>query len=86
MRREILFELRNKNGLTHEDVAKAIGISRSHYGLIENGNRNPSYEVAQRLAKFFKTSIKELFPDVIFFAGRCYVEKHSKEAEKTKTA
>lgn len=79
MRREKLFELRNKKELTHEDVAKAIGISRSHYGLIENGNRNPSFEVAQRLAKFFKTSIKELFPDVIFFAGRCYEEKQEEE-------
>lgn len=78
-----MFELRNKKGLTHEDVAKAIGISRSHYGLIENGNRNPSFEVALRLAKFFKVSIKELFPDAIFFAGRCYVEKQIKETEKT---
>lgn len=83
MKRQVLFDLREKRKLTHDDIAKAIGISRSHYGLIENGNRNPSFEVAQRLSDFFKVPIKELFPDVIFFAGRCYEEKQNEETEKT---
>lgn len=75
MKREKLYQLREAKNMTHEDVANAIKISRSHYGLIENGQRNPSYDVAQRLSKFFDCPIEELFPDVIFFAGRCYVKK-----------
>jgi len=79
MKREKLYQLREGKKMTHEDIAKAIGISRSHYGFIENGQRNPSYDVARRLSEFFKCPIKELFPDVIFFGGRSYVEKQNNQ-------
>lgn len=89
MKREKLIELRNAKNATHEDVAEGAGISRSHYGLIENGIRNPSLDVAQRIAEFFNCSIEEVFPDIIFFGGRCYETKQVKrgaDGKNEKTA
>jgi transcriptional regulator with XRE-family HTH domain len=37
--------------MTHEDVAERAGIQRPYYTMIENGTRNPSVEVAKRIAK-----------------------------------
>ncbi|MGF7431058.1 helix-turn-helix transcriptional regulator [Thermoanaerobacterium thermosaccharolyticum] len=86
MRRHKLIELRNKNNMTHEDVAKAIGISRSYYGFIENGTRNPSYNVATKLASLYHSTLKELFPEMIFFGNRCYDKKQSTADQETETA
>ncbi|WP_092485567.1 helix-turn-helix transcriptional regulator [Desulfoscipio geothermicus] len=58
--RQKLYELRNKKGYRQQDVALSIGISRRMYGFIESGNRNPSWEVAQRLEKFFGIPATEL--------------------------
>jgi len=49
--RQWLKELRNKsNNLTQEQLAKAVGISRTMITEIENGNANPSVEVAKKIA------------------------------------
>lgn len=80
MKRLKLLELRLSLGVTHEQIAKAIRISRSYYGFIENGQRNPSLEVASRISSFFDRSINEVFPDIIFFGNRCYeMRQKSKE-------
>ena len=56
----ILFELRNKNNLTQDQVAEAVGISRVAYTRYENGSRVPKTEIAARLSEYFGISIKEL--------------------------
>lgn len=52
--KELLLECRSKRGLSHQDVADLSGanISRQFYGMIENGERRPSPEVAMKLAEF----------------------------------
>jgi putative transcriptional regulator len=50
MLRDWLVELRERAELTHEIVAKKAEIKRQYYSMIENGNRNPSVEVAKRIA------------------------------------
>lgn len=46
-----LKELRCKsNNLTQEQLAKEVGISRTMITEIENGNANPSVEVAKKIA------------------------------------
>lgn len=77
MKREKLIELRKESGLTQEQVAEAADINRSYYGFIENGSRNPSLDKAEKIAKVFNKSIHEVFPNEIFFAGKCYVEKQN---------
>ena len=60
----MIAKARNKTKLTQEDVAKKLGISRSFYGLIETGNRRPTYGMAVKLADIFDCPINELFFDV----------------------
>jgi putative transcriptional regulator len=77
LKRIRLNEARKSKGMTYADVASEVKISRSHYGLIENGQRNPSYKVAQRIVSYFNSSMNELFPDLIFFGNRCYERKQN---------
>lgn len=51
--KEILVTARNNKKLTHEQVSVLTnkGISRQYYGMIENGYRRPSVEVAKAIAK-----------------------------------
>ncbi len=46
-----LKEQREVLELTQEDAATASGIKRAYYTMIENGTRNPSVDVAKRIAK-----------------------------------
>lgn len=46
MKREELIKVRKSLGLTQADMAAAAGVHRSYYGLIENGNRNPTLKIA----------------------------------------
>ena len=46
-----LKKLRNEKGWTQEKAATEAEISRSYYGLIENGKKIPQVPVAKRLGK-----------------------------------
>lgn len=85
MKREKLYNKRISLGLSQKDVAEKVGINRSHYGFIENGQRNPSYTVANRISEFFGMPIKDLFPGLIFFGSRCYAQKQE-EAYNTQAS
>ena len=51
--RKILKQERLKKGLTQQDIANLVGISRVHYTQIENnsGNKKPSLDVAIGIKK-----------------------------------
>lgn len=53
--------LREKQGKTQGDVAEAIGITTSYYGMLESGVRIPSLLVAIRLSKYFNLSVEKIF-------------------------
>lgn len=57
-----LKELRDKKGLSYEDMAKILGISKCYYWQIEHKNRRLCYDMAKKIAKVF-----DLKPDDIFF-------------------
>ena len=63
MRKE-LATAREKVGLTQAKLAQELGISRSFYGLIENGVRNPDYGLAKRIASTLKVSPGDIFFDL----------------------
>ncbi|RIJ63119.1 helix-turn-helix transcriptional regulator [Rummeliibacillus sp. POC4] len=50
--KKLLVSKREKLGLTHQDVAVKSGasITRQYYGMIENGERRPSVDVAKKIA------------------------------------
>ena len=54
-------EIREKKGLSQEQLSKLSGVSASHIGYIENGEREPTVSVLCRLAKALDVSILELF-------------------------
>lgn len=52
---------RKELGITQEELAEMVHLSRTHMGHIEQGRRSPSLEVINRIAKALKTSPKEFF-------------------------
>ncbi len=58
-----LEELRKKAGITQEELADKLEVSRQTIGSLESGRYNPSIQLAFKLAKFFKVTIEELFID-----------------------
>lgn len=62
MKREKLQEFRQKHKLTQEQMAKQLEITVSHYKAIEYGQRNPSFELMERLKSCFpKMNIDKIF-------------------------
>ena len=57
---ENLALLRNIRGMTQEEVAEVIGISRQSYSKWEQGETIPDIEKCDRLAKFYRVSIDAL--------------------------
>jgi putative transcriptional regulator len=52
---------RSDLGMTQQQLADEIGVTRATIIAIEKENYNPSLELAFRLARFFKTDIHSLF-------------------------
>jgi hypothetical protein len=57
---KILKSLREAKGLTQQIVAQAIGVDRTTYVKYENGQSEPNFETAIKLAAFYDVSIDEL--------------------------
>lgn len=54
-------EHRNATGLTQEDLAKAVGVSRQTVIAIEKGEYTPSTTLALRLSQVFGTTVESIF-------------------------
>ena len=59
MNHMLLKELRGEH--TQDEIAKALGITKSSWAMYERGERVPRDEVKVKIAKFFGKSIEELF-------------------------
>ncbi len=53
--------LRTKEGLSQEKFALRIGMDRTYYASVENGNRNISLINIKKISDGFGISISELF-------------------------
>ena len=56
-----LEELRRSRGVKQEELADALEVSRQTIGSLENGRYNPSILLAFKLARYFETSIEDIF-------------------------
>lgn len=54
-------KLRKKIGLTQEQLAGEMGISRVYMGYIEQGRESPSLRLLMRLAGKLKVKIQDIF-------------------------
>ena len=62
---EKLIKLRGKR--SQEEVATAVGISKSALSMYENGERIPRDEIKIRLARYYNESVES-----IFFEKECH--------------
>ena len=51
---------RKKTGMSQEEVAHKVGISRAYMGYIEQGRNVPSLEVLEKVAKAIKVKLGDL--------------------------
>jgi len=59
----ILTELKRRRinmGLTTQQLAERLGVTRQYISLLENGKRKPSFDVAKSLKKVFDIAADEL--------------------------
>jgi transcriptional regulator with XRE-family HTH domain len=51
---------RKKTGMSQEEVAHKVGISRAYMGYIEQGRNLPSLEILEKIAKAIKVKLGDL--------------------------
>ena len=56
-----LEEIRKTNGITQEELADILEVSRQTIGSLENGRYNPSITLAFKIARYFNMQIEEIF-------------------------
>lgn len=52
---------RTDKGITQEELAIALGVTRQTIIAIEKGNYTPSVLLALRVAKFFNVKVEDIF-------------------------
>ena len=56
-----LEQIRKDRGITQEELANTLEVSRQTVNSLENGRYNPSIVLAFKIAKFFCLQIEEIF-------------------------
>jgi putative transcriptional regulator len=56
-------ELRAERGLSQAELAKAMNVSRQTINAIETERYTPSLPLALALARYFETTVEEVFDD-----------------------
>lgn len=57
---EVFKQLRLSKGYTQDELAKALGISRSRVGMYETGARKPDFEMLETIADFYNVDLNYL--------------------------
>ncbi len=61
--KNVVRELRAARGLSQGELAEAMNVSRQTINSIEKGRYVPSLPLALALARYFETSVEEMFDD-----------------------
>lgn len=56
-----LEEVRKTRGITQEELASILEVSRQTIGSLENGRYNPSILLAFKIARYFQMTIEDIF-------------------------
>lgn len=56
-----LEQLRKQRGMSQEELADALQVSRQTVGSLENGRYNPSILLAFKIARYFGMAIEDIF-------------------------
>lgn len=61
MRRRTLQDLRKEKELTQEQASKVLSITKEYLSMLENGDRNPSDTLKDKMAKLYNCDIANIF-------------------------
>ena len=61
MKNKTLKQLRENAGLTQKQVSEKLDTTITYISLLENGNRNPSDKIKEKLAELYKVSVSDIF-------------------------
>ena len=56
-----VYELRSSAGITQEELAQKVGVTRQTIIAVEKGNYTPSVLLSLKIAKIFKKNVEEVF-------------------------
>lgn len=54
-------KFRHDAGMTQEDLAEKVGVSRVFIGYVEQGRCPPSLDILDKIARALKVSLKDIF-------------------------
>ncbi len=54
-------DARKRSGITQDELAKAVGVTRQTIISLENGRYSASLQLAHKIAKFFGVKIEDIF-------------------------
>lgn len=75
-----LRKLRDSAGIRPGEIASFLGVDRIHYWRIENGRGNPSFDLALRIAHYWKLRGKEISAEDIFYPRKRKAKDEKKAA------
>lgn len=61
MKKNTLKDLREDKKLTQEQASKILLITKEYLSMLENGSRNPSDTLKEKMAKLYECSIVDIF-------------------------
>lgn len=61
MRKKTLKDLRENTNLTQEQTAKILLITKEYLSMLENGARNPSDALKEKMSKLYCCDIADIF-------------------------
>lgn len=61
MKKKTLKDLRENKKLTQEQASKILLITKEYLSMLENGSRNPSDALKEKMAKLYECSIADIF-------------------------
>lgn len=61
MKNKTLQELRNNRKLNQEQASKLLTITKEYLSMLENGDRNPSDNLKEKMARLYNCDIADIF-------------------------
>ena len=61
MKKKTLQDLRKDKKLTQEEASSMLLITKEYLSMLENGTRNPSDSLKEKIAKLYNCNIADIF-------------------------
>ena len=76
LKKKTLQELRKDKLLTQEQASRLLSITKEYLSMLENGDRNPSDNLKEKMAKLYNCSIADIF--LAINSTKCLKQKEEK--------